>query len=407
MGVVKLKTHAKKKKSVNKALVFGVMLFLASIGGYAFAAITKPLPNLSAEITYVPSIEKQDTALRWPSGQGVIGTIQDGILASSGPEQTVKPIASMTKLVTALAVLEKQPMTPGGPGKDYTVTSADLMIYREYVAKFGSVMPVSQGQVITQYQALQALLLPSANNIADMLAIAEFGSIEAYSTYANEMLASNGLTHTTIADASGFSPNTVSTPNDMFEIGRKALANPVIAEIVAQRQAVIPGTGLIRNTNQLLSDENVIGLKTGTTDEAGSCLLFAFIYDLNDGSTETVIGAVMGSPNWPQLYREVRSLIADTKQSFGSRNIVSSGRVVGSYNAPWGMKTDIITAEDLTVYGWLGKEEHAEVKVDNSSVPVKTGSPVGFIEADGKQVMLTAAEDIKEPGILWRLANYW
>lgn len=193
----------------------------------------------------------------------------------------------------------------------------------------------------------------------------------------------------------------------MFEIGKKALSNPVITEIVAQKQAEIPGSGLIKNTNQLLADRNVIGLKTGTTDEAGSCLLFAFNYTLEDGTTETIIGTVMGVPNWPQLYREVRSLIESSKQNFSERQAVAKDTIVGSYTAPWGVSADIVVSEKLNVYGWVGQEEAVSIQAESVQLPLTAGTTVGSVDSDGEQAALKVSRKIESPSIWWKLAHYW
>jgi D-alanyl-D-alanine carboxypeptidase (penicillin-binding protein 5/6) len=91
----------------------------------------------------------------------------------------------------------------------------------------------------------------------------------------------------------------------------------VIAEIVAQSQAPIPGIpgGIIKNTNQLLgNDEGVIGIKTGTTDEAGHCLLFAARYAAEDGQKVTIVGVVMGEKDASSLFQDSRNVLASAKQ---------------------------------------------------------------------------------------------
>src|SRR5690606_10140017 len=113
--------------------------------------------------------------------------------------------ASMAKVITALAILEKQPLEAGQAGPTYTLTSHDVAVYHMYAAKNGSVLPVHEGMQLTQYQALQAMLLPSANNIADMMVERVFGSEDAYLEYAHDMLRRMGLSRTVVADASGFS----------------------------------------------------------------------------------------------------------------------------------------------------------------------------------------------------------
>lgn len=397
----------KTQKRTNKPLLFGIVLFILSVFGYSYAAISKDLPVIAPNLVKIQPIEGQDVSLPWPTGQGALGTFDEGLIISSPNQEVQRPIASMTKLVTALALLEKQPLEQGQIGKTYAITAADVALYHSYLAKFGSVLPVRVGQQLSQYHALQALLISSANNIADTLVINEFGSLESYTQYANEMLAGYGLTSTTVNDASGFSPSTTSTPSDMLVIGTKALQNPVISEIVATRQTVIPGSGTIRNTNLLLADEGVIGLKTGTTDEAGSCLIFAFDHQPEGQEKTTIIGVVMGVPSWPQLYNQTRELIASTKTKFQSRQVAAKGQVVGTYETPWGEKTDVVTAEPLDVYDWIGNEIGVEITPQEASSPLGSGAVVGSLSTDQNSTELVLQQSVGEPSVWWRLKNFW
>jgi D-alanyl-D-alanine carboxypeptidase (penicillin-binding protein 5/6) len=197
------------------------------------------------------------------------------------------------------------------------LTTQDVANYRAHVASGGSVMPVHAGMVLTQYQALQAMLIVSGNNIADSLVEKVFGSEQAYVSYAQNMLRSMGLSKTVVADASGFSANTVSTPSELVTIGIAALKNPVIAQIVAQKQAELPDVGTIKNTNQLLGTNGVIGIKTGTTNQAGSCLLFAANYVAQDGQKMTIVGVIMGDADAQSLYGDSQQLLASVKRGFG------------------------------------------------------------------------------------------
>ena len=132
-------------------------------------------------------------------------------------------------------------------------------------------------------------------------------------SYAQDMLKRMGLSRTVVDDASGFSPATVSTPSEFVAIGIAAVKNPVIARIVAQQQAEIPVAGIIKNTNQLLGIKGTIGIKTGTTDESGSCLLFAARYIGKDGQKGTIVGVIMGDTNHSSLYRDSKDLLASAK----------------------------------------------------------------------------------------------
>jgi D-alanyl-D-alanine carboxypeptidase (penicillin-binding protein 5/6) len=99
------------------------------------------------------------------------------------------------------------------------------------------VVKVAAGEQISEYQALQAMLLPSANNMADSLARWAFGSPADYVTYANGIIKKMGLSHTVVGNTNGFDDTTTSTADDLVMIGLQAMRNPVIADIVSQSTA--------------------------------------------------------------------------------------------------------------------------------------------------------------------------
>jgi serine-type D-Ala-D-Ala carboxypeptidase (penicillin-binding protein 5/6) len=292
----------------------------------AAPAVPAQPTTIPAATTAAPSAETvplqmtlvEDVQLDWPAvGQAAVANVEDGLLARSSDNEELRPTASMAKVITALAIMEKQPFELGQGGQTYTIIAEDITSMSAYMAEDGAVQPLLIGMELTQYQAMQRILIASDNNMADILAERIFGSKDAYVSYAQDMLKRMGLSRTVVADASGFSPDTVSTPSELVAIGITALKNPVIAEIVAQQQAQIPDTGIITNTNQLLGVDGVIGIKTGTTNEAGSCLLFAARYAAEDGQKATIVGVIMGDTDHTSLFNDSRILLASAKQGFG------------------------------------------------------------------------------------------
>ncbi|MGF7121829.1 D-alanyl-D-alanine carboxypeptidase family protein [Rhodococcus sp. BE178] len=222
----------------------------------------------------------------------VLADDENGQVRVANPKQRPQPTASTAKIITALTVLGKEPLAPGQDGPVLTMTEADAELYRSYAAREGSVVVVGQGQELTQREILEGMLLPSANNLADTLATWAFGSLADYRTAATDLVRSLGMTATTVgSDASGFSPSTTSTAHDLTLLAAAAMRHPVIAEIVARPDAVISGVGVVRNTNWLLGRQGVVGLKTGTTDEAGGVFLFAATVG---APGRLVVGAVQG-----------------------------------------------------------------------------------------------------------------
>jgi len=156
----------------------GHFLFLAALIGTGVFAYHK-LNNNRGQ----PSIQYplQGVQLTWPSiGQAAIGSMEEGLLARSSEKEEVRPIASMAKVITALAIMEQQPIRPGEKGETYVITEDDITNLRAYISDGGSVLPLLIGMRLNQYQAMQRMLIASDNNMADMLADRIFGSIDGY-----------------------------------------------------------------------------------------------------------------------------------------------------------------------------------------------------------------------------------
>jgi len=233
----------------------------------------------------------------WPQyGQAAYGVPMNNVVTVSSDSAKPVPMASLTKVITALAILKQKPIEQGEQGPMITLSQQDVEIFSDYVRKNGAVVAVEAGEQISEYQALQAMLMPSANNMAESLAIWAFGSNSSYVAYANNMLKEAGITDTTIADASGFSKHSVSTAADLVKIGNIYLQNDLLRGIAQQNEAKVPVAGLIKNYNSLVNKDGVIGIKVGNTDEAGRCFLVADIRKISNGETVS-IAAVLGAPN--------------------------------------------------------------------------------------------------------------
>jgi D-alanyl-D-alanine carboxypeptidase (penicillin-binding protein 5/6) len=231
--------------------------------------------------------------LAWPSeGQAAVAVTGIGTLGVHGGGQPV-PIASVAKVMTAYLVLRADPLEPGEEGFEIEISSADVEDLQRRLALDQSVVAVEAGEVLSERQALEALLLPSANNVAALLAVHEAGSVEAFAAEMNEAAAELGMRKTHYTDPSGWEDTTVSTAADQLKIGRAALADPTFAEIVAMPSTVLPVAGEVTNFNGLVGHEGFVGIKTGSDEAAGGCLLFAKRIDAG-GRTLTVVGAVLG-----------------------------------------------------------------------------------------------------------------
>jgi D-alanyl-D-alanine carboxypeptidase (penicillin-binding protein 5/6) len=380
---------------------------LVSGSGFTSVALRKPAPPLIVSVDHIqhPNSKPEIT---WPArGQAAIGTTTEGLLAVSNGDVPAQPIASVAKIITALAVLTQKPLEQGIAGPTITIGRSDVERYNYYLSNDGSNVPVALGEQLSEYEALEALLLPSANNIADTLAVWAFGSMDAYVTYANSMVKSYGLTRTTIADASGFSPNTVSTAADLVIIGQQALKQPVLKEIVAKQEATIPVAGVIKNTNKLLGTESIIGMKTGHTHEAGGCLLFAATQKIDSTHESTIIGAVVGDTSLSNAFTAARTILASATDDFGATVIADAGKKVGMIKTAWGQQTPVVTQAALVSYGWKHTAHSASTTLNHHAAPITTGSTIGRMSVGDKSINLVPQQAISPPSNLWKLLHYF
>lgn len=338
--------------------------------------------------------------LKWPTtGIGAVGTLKNGVLAVQDNEEKPRPIASINKVITALVLLEKHPISTTTSSPNIVINEKDIELYNTHLNQGGSVTKVELGQNISQYEALEIMLIASANNIADTLAIWGFGSNENFLVAANKYVKTNGLNNTIVNDASGFSPETKSTPSDLIRLGQLALNNPVVAGIVKKPKATLSSVGELSNTNWLLTDLSAVGIKTGTTVEAGACLLFALNIDDND----TLIGVVMGASTKDEVFAYSKELLNTSKLNFQNVELITKGKVIGRAATNWGNQVDVKAKDSLNANVWGGNQP--KVTFSKTSEPNSSAQTIGQAKYGENSIDLVLGSEIPKPSIWWRLAN--
>jgi D-alanyl-D-alanine carboxypeptidase (penicillin-binding protein 5/6) len=236
----------------------------------------------------------------WPA-YGQAAFIQTGrSQVHAGPNQLAAPIASVAKVMTAYLVLRGHPLRADQDGPTITLTDADVADTDRRRGQEESVVSIAAGEQLTERQGLQALLLPSANNIAAVLARWDSGSVDRFVTRMNATARSLGMTHTRYTDPSGYDDATVSTAADQVRIVDRAMRLPVFAGIVATPSATLPVAGTVHNTNTLLGHDGFVGVKTGSDHAAGGCFAFRASRWI-DGKRTTITGVVLGQPGHDQI----------------------------------------------------------------------------------------------------------
>jgi D-alanyl-D-alanine carboxypeptidase (penicillin-binding protein 5/6) len=313
-------------------------------------------------------------------------------------------------MVTALVILDAKPLGAGEEGPSITFTDADVDIYYDVIAENGSVAPVVEGMELTQRQAFEAMLLPSANNYAASLAVWAYGSVDDYLVAANIWLGDNALTQTSVADTSGISTASVSTPADLVEIGKLVVGHPALAEIVALPSAVLPVIGTVTNTNKLLGRDGVDGIKTGTTDVAGACLLFSTDFTVGD-NTVTLVGVVLGGDTHSELNSAIAALIQSVQPGFHDVVLAEAGTVYGSYMTQWGDVSDIVAARAASALVWSDSPISGSATATDLQLG-RAGDDVGevsFTIGTGSAVTVTVPlelqDSVTDPGPSWRMGH--
>lgn len=232
----------------------------------------------------------------WPvRGQAALSISGLGRLGTSGVQRPVA-IASLAKVMTAYVVLRHHP--DPAHGLSLVVDAALVSDTARRRRLDQSVVAVRAGERLTETQALQAILLPSANNIAVALAARQAGTQAAFVREMNATAAGLGMTNTHYTDPSGFANDTVSTATDQVTLLSAAMGVPAFVKLASLRQATIPVAGRILNTNRLIGHDGFILGKTGSDTAAGGCLAFARRTPSRAG-TVIMIGAVLGQRGGP------------------------------------------------------------------------------------------------------------
>jgi D-alanyl-D-alanine carboxypeptidase (penicillin-binding protein 5/6) len=266
----------------------GLLVVVAAIGAALGSQLLASLTSTAAS-----SIEAVPNTV-WPAyGQAAVRIGQSEV--QPGPNQHAAAIASVAKVMTAYVVLRDHPLRPGEDGPTITLNDDDVADTDRRRGQEESVVSVAAGEKLTERQALQALLLPSANNIAAVLARWDAGSADRFVARMNATARSLGMTHTRYTDPSGYDDATVSTAADQVRVVDRAMRLPVFASIVATPSATLPVVGTVHNTNTLLGHNGFVGVKTGSDNAAGGCFAFRAIRWIH-GKRTTITGVVLGQP---------------------------------------------------------------------------------------------------------------
>ncbi|MGW1076589.1 serine hydrolase [Streptomyces sp. NPDC002537] len=382
---------------------------------FTVVQVLRPLPDAklvvaSGKETFTFGGDK--FSMPWPEeGQAAAMVEGGGSLGTYGEEKPT-PTASVAKVMTAYVILKNRPLRKGEQGPDIYV---DEKAEQDSQAKGESRVPLSKGQKFSQYQLLQMLLIPSANNVARMLARWDCGSESAFAEKMNAEAKSLGMTKTTYTDPSGLDPSTVSTAVDQVKLAEAVMKNEVIRQIVALPHADVSGLpDRLENSNSnLLMNLGVLGIKTGSSSAAGGTLMWAARHTI-DGKERLILGATVDQhfkgldPDAENSLTKVKDvsykLMKAVQDALTSTKVVSKDDIVGYVDDGLGGRTPLVAAKDLTAVGWPGMEAKLSLSHGGKQVPhsAKSGTEIGELTVgtgdNAAKVPVTLQKDLAEPG---------
>ncbi len=304
-------------------------------------------------------------------------------------------MASTTKMMTAILVLESMPL------------NQKVKVPAAAVGMAGSVLGLQRGETFTVEQLLYALLVPSANDAAVTLAVADAGSVKAFVAKMNARAAEMGLSNTHFVNNCGLHvPGHFSSAKDMAKIASYAMRDPMFRRIVSTREYTLPRAGgaaprLIKTSNELLKDVDwVNGIKTGSTPWAGYCLVSSAT---KNGLT--LISVVLGAKDQDTREAESKALLTYGFERCGLKKLVDGGAFIADVPTldPLGREVRLVTASSYT-RRLLGEDEvTGQVKLSRDlTLPVTAGEVLGklqFFQGDANlgSVPLVAAQSLGLP----------
>ncbi len=431
-----------------------VVLLLVVVASASLVAVHRidrrlPQPTVAAgrlAASVVPSVVPGAAPVApWPAaGQGAVAIPDLGYAVQSGPEHPV-PIASLTKMTTAVVVLRDHPVAPGSSGPTVTITPDEAAQFGVNLANDETNIPLLAGETLTELQLLEALLVLSADDAAYTLAVWDAGSQQAFLAKMNALAASLGAEHSHYADASGFDPRSVSTAADTLRIAAAGMAIPTFASVAGMPVVNLPGVGAAPNIVTKIGTDGIVGVKSGYTAQASGCMVLAG-FRIVDGRSVLVLASALGqrepgppavpptpgapgappttttptapySPieaQYPLLYTEpiVDHLLDTAKASIVQVPLVTAGQTVATASTEWGGNREmvpVVAERGARLLAVPGQRMVAAMAPAGTSGGNTGGGPAGAVRftlgPQAETVPVRLVHRLPDPGWWWKMLH--
>ena len=410
----------RRRRRRRGALVGGIVVvaILALLGAYAGYALSAPVGG-AVGVTRLPvprppgpaavALPPEGAAAVSVSGADeYLGPDASGIWASSGGDDP-RPIASISKLVTAMVVLDRRPLSgPDDPGPTLTFDASDHALYDKYYVLGATIAEMPTGSSMSEHDALETMLVVSACNYAEAVVEWAFGSQSAFLAATRDWLAANGFPNTRIVEPTGLDARNTSTPSELIALGKRAMADPVIAQIVGMRTLQVPGLPPMSTTNTMLGRDGITGIKTGTLDPSGSNLLYSATLSVGLPNPLTVVGVALGGESRADVDRSVDALLTSIAAGFHDVPLGRQGDEVGTYSTPWGASARMVLGQSASLLTWSDTPVAAAIDtgtLTTGTVGQQVGTATWTAGPNTVTVPVVLDADIAPPDAWWRLTH--
>lgn len=380
---------------------------------YVWVALSAPNPSARPSIAggYDRSFSISEVAIPWPEQPAAVGILGNETVRSNGNE-TVVPAASLAKLVPVLVSLENIPYGSEEPAR-YAMTQRDVTYRAEGLRIDAATTPVLAGTSQSRYEMLQQILLASSGNSALSYRDWMFGDQTTFEVETAQWLARHNLDSMIVREPTGLDPElTRSNARDLVRVAQLALEQPVIAEIAAQSGATIENVGVLKNTNPLLGDPGVRGLKTGSIVDAAGVEYrnIIAVRDVTVGDrTVTFIVVALAQPNSEARIEVTRQLLGSIDANIQEIQVATPDESIGTVTAWNGQSIDLVTTDAVSTVLTLDESATRTVKVPPIPAGTKAGTVVGEVVIEtptGEQTSdVVITESIPVPDAWWRLTH--
>lgn len=323
----------------------------------------------------------------------VVADGRDGRVLAKRQADRPRAIASITKMMTAYLALEDGALT-----KTYRVPVAATTIGE-------STAGLRAGRRVTGRDLIEALMVPSANDAAETLAIGIDGSEAAFVRRMNRTARELGMTDTVYKAPYGLdAAGQHSTAADQLILARKLMEDRRLRSIARLRSAVIDGVRFQARNTLLGVYAGADGVKTGHTNEAGWCLAATA---RRGGHRIYVIG--LGSADQPTRDRDIARLLDWGFAQLHTAVAVRAGTAGGTLALPYDQSVDARVAETVRVTLRPGEKLRVRYRLGGAKAPLAEGDAIGRAEVlVGSKVVadtpLVAARDVPAPGLFDRVS---